>query len=95
MTMKHRWLEAVIPPLLVLILWAILAADSAARDNFQCIYDTGCKAIMPVDGKCVTKNFKKGDIISTSSGWIVNPTGTGWRKIDGIAAVLFLPGCAP
>jgi len=62
--------------------------------DFQCQWDDGCTAIMPGEdgpqppgggreGAKYTKvhKFKKGDIISTSSGWIVNPA-YGWKEVD-------------
>jgi hypothetical protein len=62
--------------------------------DFQCQSDDGCTAIMPGEdgpqppgggreGAKYTKvhKFKKGDIVSTSSGWIVNPA-YGWKEVD-------------
>jgi len=61
--------------------------ERALADNYQCTSDAGCVAIMPAPGGSREVKFKKGDIISTSSGWIVNPTGCGWRQVDVNAAI--------
>jgi hypothetical protein len=56
-------------------------ALGALADDFQCTSDTGCVALLPSPSGTRTVKFKKGDIIGTSGGWIVNPS-DGWTRVD-------------
>jgi len=56
-------------------------ALGALADDFQCTSDTGCAALLPSPSGTRTVKFKKGDIIGTSGGWIVNPS-DGWTRVD-------------
>jgi len=65
-----------------LSLMAVAAiALGALADDYQCTSDTGCVALMPAPSGTRTVKFKKGDIVSTASGWIVNPS-DGWSRVD-------------
>jgi hypothetical protein len=66
----------------VLAFSAVVAtALGAFADDFQCTLDTGCMAMQSTENGTRTVTFKKGDIVSTSGGWIVNPT-EGWNRVD-------------
>jgi hypothetical protein len=56
-------------------------ALGAFADDYQCTSDTGCVALMPSPSGTRQVKFKKGDIVSTSSGWIVNPS-EGWHRVN-------------
>jgi hypothetical protein len=56
-------------------------ALGAFADDYQCTSDSGCVALMPGPSGTRQVKFKKGDIVSTSSGWIVNPS-EGWNRVD-------------
>ena len=56
-------------------------AYSAGADDYQCTSDTGCDALVSTDGGIKRVKFRKGDIVSTGSGWVVNPA-DGWTKVD-------------
>ena len=72
-----------VPVLKVLLSLTAVAATSvvALADDYQCTSDTGCTASESTEKGTRKVKFKKGDIISTSSGWIVNPA-NGWSKVD-------------
>lgn len=57
-------------------------------DDYQCVTDMpgGCTALMPGPAGTRVVKFKKGDIVSTASGWIVNPS-DGWKQVDLILEV--------
>lgn len=65
--------------LLLLVLALALGAPSAAED-FQCKNDAGCSARITVDGEVEEVVFRKNDLVSTESGWVVTPD-DGWEKI--------------
>ncbi len=56
-------------------------AYSASADDYQCTSDKGCDALVSTDGGVKRVKFRKGDIVSTGSGWVVNPS-DGWDKVD-------------
>lgn len=72
-----------VPVLKVLFsLMAVTATTLVAfADDYQCASDNGCSAFQSTEGGTRRVRFKKGDIISTSNGWIVNPA-DGWSKVD-------------
>jgi hypothetical protein len=59
----------------------VATALGALADDYQCTSDTGCTAMQSTDSGTRTVRFKKGDIVSTSGGWIVNPN-EGWSPVD-------------
>ena len=67
----------------ILLTLTVVAATalSAFADDFQCTSDQGCTALQSTDNGTRTVKFKKGDIVSSSGGWIVNPT-DGWSRVD-------------
>ena len=71
--------RTVVPILTVIGLTAIMAIPTYARD-YRCKDVSGCIAQIPENGQLKTVLFRKGDIISTEEGWIVNPT-NGWAKV--------------
>ncbi len=50
-------------------------------EQHQCHNASGCTATTTSNGKPKIVVFRRGDIVNTSSGWIVNPK-NGWRKIQ-------------
>jgi hypothetical protein len=59
----------------------VATALAALADDYQCVSDTGCTAMQSTENGTRTVKFKKGDIVSTSGGWIVNPD-DGWSRVD-------------
>ena len=56
-------------------------AYAASADDFQCTSNKGCDALVATEGGVKKVKFRKGDIVSTGSGWVVNPA-DGWDKVD-------------
>lgn len=75
-------------PLLLCFSFMMLVLPTRA-DNYQCVWDE-CHASMPAPGGTRVVKFKKGDMVSTTSGWIVNPL-KGWEQVDMLKTSL-LPG---
>lgn len=48
--------------------------------DFQCRNEGGCVARRPKNGKLVSRNFRKGDLLSPDDGWIIDPE-DGWEKL--------------
>ena len=70
------------PARVFLTLAAVVAtAFGVCADDYQCTSDSGCTAMQSTDNGTRTVTFKKGDIVSTSGGWIVNPV-DGWDRVD-------------
>lgn len=61
------------------VLMATAAPLSQAGD-YTCTNSAGCVARKAQNGKLVATNFRKGDLISTKDGWIVDPD-DGWNKV--------------
>ena len=69
-------------------LWRTLAATSilvafgsvSAAKDYQCRQNQGCVAHKVVDGVLQPVSFRKGDLISTDDGWLVDSS-QGWKKI--------------
>lgn len=59
---------------------SVLLSFPLKADDFQCVSDKGCVALLPSPGGTKEIKFRKGDIISTSSGFIVNPL-DGWNRV--------------
>ena len=59
---------------------ASTAAIPAMAQDFLCRQATGCVAQIPENGQLKTVVFRRGDIVSTEEGWIVDPK-DGWMKI--------------
>jgi len=49
-------------------------------EDYQCRRAAGCSASISADGELLEVRFRKGDLVSTDDGWIVNPD-NGWVKI--------------
>lgn len=60
---------------------ALALACLASADDYQCTSDQGCAALLPAPGGTKVVKFKKGDIVSTSSGFIVDPS-AGWKRVN-------------
>ncbi len=58
---------------------AVAGLPTYAQD-FQCRQAAGCVAGKPVNGTMKEMRFRKGDLISTEDGWVVNPD-NGWKKV--------------
>ncbi len=68
---------------IVVAAFLFVSARLGMTDDYQCYSDDGCVALLPSPSGTRTVKFKKGDIIGTSGGWIVNPDpSSGWREID-------------
>lgn len=63
-----------------LLVLAATAATAFAED-YQCTNDNGCEAVLSDENGSRKVKFRKGDIVSTGSGWVVNPS-DGWSKVD-------------
>lgn len=71
-----------VPARVFLALSVVVAtALGAFADDYQCTSDTGCTAQQPTENGTRTVSFRKGDIVSTTGGWIVNPS-DGWDEVD-------------
>jgi len=55
-------------------------AWSSFGEQFQCQTAAGCPASMTTGGRTKTVVFRKGDVIDTDGGWIVN-TELGWKSV--------------
>ncbi len=49
-------------------------------EDYQCTNASGCVARIAEDGELTEVVFRKGDLVSTEAGWIVNPE-DGWVKV--------------
>ena len=59
----------------------VLAGGIPARaEDYQCGEDAGCTARISEDGELQEVVFRKGDLVSTESGWVVSPD-DGWVKV--------------
>jgi len=69
------------PPLRTLLALALLigAAPLGAQD-YQCRDASGCVATIYQDGAPRRVLFRKGDLVSTAAGWVVDPK-DGWVRI--------------
>lgn len=56
-----------------------ISGISLAKD-YQCRQRNGCVAHKVVNGVLKPVNFRKGDLVSTQDGWVVDTT-RGWKKI--------------
>lgn len=56
-------------------------ALAAFADDYQCTSSAGCDAIVSTDNGTKKVKFRKGDIVSTAHGWVVNPN-DGWIRVD-------------
>jgi hypothetical protein len=50
------------------------------EQNYQCQREGGCPATINDDGNIQRVVFRKGDIVDTDGGWIINPK-QGWKKV--------------
>ena len=66
------------------------AAPVGAQD-YQCQDAGGCSATIFQDGAARRVKFRKGDLVSTSSGWIVD-TEDGWVRVPSDKGGRTLPG---
>ena len=57
-----------------------MAAPASRAGDYKCTDSAGCVARKSVNGKLLMTNFRKGDLISTKDGWIINPD-DGWSKV--------------
>lgn len=56
-------------------------AWSSYGEQFKCKNAAGCPASITTGGKTRTVVFRKGDLVDTDSGWIVDPD-LGWKKVS-------------
>ena len=56
-----------------------VSSVSAAKD-YQCRQRSGCVAYKMVNGDLQSVSFRKGDLVSTQDGWVVDSS-QGWKKI--------------
>lgn len=56
-----------------------VSSISLAKD-YQCRLRSGCVAYKVVNGVSKPVSFRKGDLVSTQDGWVVDTT-KGWKKI--------------
>ena len=66
------------------VIWPLIVVSatawSAFGEQFQCKNAAGCPASVTSGGKTNTVVFRKGDIVDTDSGWVVNRE-LGWSKV--------------
>lgn len=61
--------------------FAVLAAAApVGAQDYQCRNASGCVATIYQDGASRKVLFRKGDLVSTASGWAVDPK-DGWVKV--------------
>lgn len=61
--------------------WILLAVGLPTwAEDYQCNEDAGCSARITEDGVVQEVTFRKGDLVSTESGWVVSPD-DGWVKV--------------
>ena len=60
---------------------ACLVAGVATADDYECMDEAGCDAILSNDEGTRTVTFRRGDVLSTGSGWVIDPA-DGWVKVD-------------
>ena len=53
---------------------------TAYAEDYRCKNAGGCVATIVEDGVLQQTVFRKGDLISTEAGWVVNPD-DGWNKV--------------
>ena len=59
----------------------VAAALSVSAEEYLCENVDGCRAVTETpDGREETV-FRRGDIVSTDDGWVVDP-GDGWTELD-------------
>ena len=67
------------------VIWSVLVftltAWSASGEQYQCRKAAGCPATITSGGKTNTVVFRKGDVVDTDSGWVVNRE-LGWSKVS-------------
>ena len=68
-----------IPRLIATAFFVAATGWTAFAEDYQC-WSSSCSATRTMDGEVQTVTFRKGDIVSTDSGWTVN-TNNGWHKI--------------
>jgi hypothetical protein len=65
------------------VIWSVLVlattAWSSFGEQFRCKNAGGCAASITTGGRTRTVVFRKGDMIETDSGWVVNPE-LGWER---------------
>lgn len=59
---------------------AALACNVSIAKDYQCREMNGCVAQKVINGVLQTVSFRKGDLISTQDGWVVDSS-LGWKKI--------------
>jgi hypothetical protein len=67
----------------ILVIFAVIALSGVnCADEYGCVYEPGgCWAIQSTPTGTRTHHFKCGAIVSTSSGWVVNPS-DGWVNVE-------------
>jgi len=53
---------------------------TSSAQNYQCQNIGGCSASIDTGGVSKVVSFRKGDLIDTDSGWVINPK-EGWSKV--------------
>ena len=65
---------------LSLLAITVMAGLPTHAQDYQCRNTSGCTARQSVNGELTTVNFRKGDLVSTEDGWVVDPD-DGWSKV--------------
>jgi hypothetical protein len=73
-------MKRIIVPLITVLAIVAGTAIPAHAEDFRCKDSTGCLAQVSENGELKTVAFRRGDLISTKDGWIVDPN-QGWKKI--------------
>jgi hypothetical protein len=58
-----------------------IAAASPSAEDYLCENADGCPASITSGGVKRVVVFRKGDLVRTEKGWVVNPS-DGWMKVD-------------
>jgi len=82
--------------IIVPLLAAIFLSSSPRGEEYQCREKAGCFATRTKGGVTELVIFRRGDLVGTESGWVVDPA-DGWLKVWsgrlGLASAL--PGVSP
>ncbi len=68
-------------PCVIAVAFLAAAAPTSSADIYQCEEITGCVATINTDdGQQKKVMFRKGDVVSTSAGWVAS-TDDGWVRL--------------
>ena len=70
------------PLLIVAAVSAVLLfANALGADDYMCVDPKGCEAVLSNESGVRTVRFRKGDVVQTGAGWVVDPA-KGWKRVD-------------